>query len=526
MNDQKHFSPGRMNDLLNDQLTIAEQKELESHLEGCDDCRQQLEQLAADPAEWDKAAQHLSDSNAMHPHDWMISNPTVSIKLDANQTEPTSDIHDSYAPLPLEAPTHPEMLGRIDGFEIEKEIGRGGCGVVYKGFDRELNRPVAIKVLAPHLAANGIARQRFAREARAAAAVVHPNVVPIHGVSSEPKRPYIVMSLVNGRSLESHVREHGPLDLKDIVRISQQIADGLAAAHRQGLIHRDIKPANILLEQDVCRVMITDFGLARAADDAAITQTGWLAGTPHYMSPEQAKGSEIDQRSDLFSLGSLIYFMSTGREPFRAEKPFAVIQKIINETPVKARQVNTEVSKTLAQIIDRLLCKIPKERFQSADELHQTLEEYLAHLQNPLASPKPRRIGPKRNSLAPYLGIAAALMLGFSGWYALQTNGFFTPNSPVNEVITPGEATTNPPLLSQLSTLPTYSTDSTSFVTDDEFQQQIDFLNDDLTKLEAGFRPFADESETRLNELESIQVPQENDPELSPSGLNPEHDNN
>ena len=231
----------------------------------------------------------------------------------------------------------------------------------------------------------------------------------------------MVMRLVNGRSLEAHVRSHGPLELKDVIRIAQQIASGLAAAHRQGLIHRDIKPANILLEQDVSRVMITDFGLARAADDAAITQTGWLAGTPHYMSPEQARGTQIDQRSDLFSLGSLIYFMTTGREPFRAEKPFAVIQKIINEVPVRVRELNADASKTLAQIIERLLEKNPKDRFQSAEEVQQKLEQYLAHLQNPLASPKPRRIRARKIRVRFLVGLAtmvavSAMMFALSQW--------------------------------------------------------------------------------------------------------------
>ena len=239
-----------------------------------------------------------------------------------------------------------------------RSSGAAGWELSFKGFDAELNRPVAIKFLAPHLAASGVARQRFAREAQAAAAVVHPNVVPIHSVNSSPVRPYIVMALVSGRSLQKHVEHHGPLPVKDVVRIGQQIAAGLAAAHEQGLVHRDIKPANILLEHDVSRVMITDFGLARAADDAALTQTGWLAGTPHYMSPEQAGGEEIDHRSDLFSLGSVMYFMATGREPFRAEKSLAVLQKIARAmTLLQPVRSTAPFRRTLEQIIEKLLAK-------------------------------------------------------------------------------------------------------------------------------------------------------------------------
>jgi serine/threonine-protein kinase len=489
--ENQHFNSELFTQLLSNELAADQQLAVESHLENCSHCQRQLESLVAGHDEWDKARQHLTDSNELKPGDWMINQQTVSVMLtpdgNAFENRPGSvgESTTFYEQLALDAPTHPEMLGRIDGFEIEKVIGRGGCGVVYKGFDRELHRPVAIKVLAPQLASNGIARQRFAREARAAAAVVHPNVVPIHSVSPGPERPYIVMSLVNGRSLEAHVREHGPLELKDIVRIAQQIAAGLAAAHRQGLIHRDIKPANILLEQDVSRVMITDFGLARASDDAAITQTGWLAGTPHYMSPEQARGVDIDQRSDLFSLGSVIYFMATGREPFRAEKPFAVIQKIIAEKPARPRQVNSDISKTLEQIIERLLSKHPRNRFQSAEEVQQALEKYLAHLQNPLTSPAPRGILARRRKLTPaFLGVCAALLLAASGWFAYTAGGLpiFTGKAQPSpaKVFFDSPATTASPLESGIDFM-----NATDNLSDDDFEMQLELLNEEISRMEA-----------------------------------------
>jgi len=274
--------------------------------------------------------------------------------------------------------------------QLEQIIGRGGMGVVYKGFDSVLNRPVAIKFLAPHLSVSGVARKRFAREAQAAAAVVHPNVVPIYSIGSSRKRPYLVMALVSGRSLQKHVQEHGPLPIEDVVRIGQQIAAGLSAAHQQGLVHRDIKPANILLEKDVSRVLITDFGLARAADEAGLTQSGWLAGTPQYMSPEQARGHEVDHRSDLFSLGSVMYFMATGREPFRADHPYAVLQQIGADDPVSARSINSRVPAALNDLIFRLLSKNPMDRFDSAASVQQGLTHYLAHLQNPTQYQRPK----------------------------------------------------------------------------------------------------------------------------------------
>ncbi len=194
------------------------------------------------------------------------------------------------------------MLGRLGRYEIERLIGSGGMGVVFKAFDTDLNRPVAIKVLAPHLAGIGAARQRFAREARAVAAVVHEHIVAIYNVESNDPAPFLVMQYVAGESLQQRIDRCGPLKLPEILRIAMQTSAGLAAAHAQGLVHRDIKPANILLEQGVERALLTDFGLARASDDASLTHTGYHLGTPQYMSPEQASGEPIDARAAISSV--------------------------------------------------------------------------------------------------------------------------------------------------------------------------------------------------------------------------------
>jgi len=182
-------------------------------------------------------------------------------------------------------------------------------GIVFKGFDTELNRPVAINILSSYLAGIGSALKRFAREARAAAAVVHDHVVPIHNVETERETPFLMMKYIGGESLQCRIDREGALELCEILRIGNQVASGLAAAQQQGLVHRDIKPSNILMEQGVERALITDFGLARASDDASLTQTGFHPGTPQYMSPEQSSGEPVDARSDLFSLGSVLYTM-------------------------------------------------------------------------------------------------------------------------------------------------------------------------------------------------------------------------
>jgi serine/threonine-protein kinase len=290
--------------------------------------------------------------------------------------------------------------------------------VVLKAFDPALHRPVAIKVLSPALAASGAARQRFTREARAAAAVVHEHVVTVHGVEAQNGLPYLVMEYVAGRSLQQRLDESGPLGLREVLRIGMQTASGLAAAHAQGLVHRDVKPANILLENGVERVKLTDFGLARAADDASLTQSGVVTGTPQYMAPEQARGEAVDARSDLFSLGSTLYAACAGHAPFRANSSLAVLRRVIEEAPRPLREVNPDVPPWLAAIVERLMAKDPADRFQDAGAVAELLGQCLAHVQHPEALPLPTVPGaPRPRRSAPWLalaGLAAAAALGLN----------------------------------------------------------------------------------------------------------------
>jgi WD40 repeat protein len=239
------------------------------------------------------------------------------------------------------------------------------------------------------LASNVLARQRFLREAQAAAAVTHDHVVAIHAVDEAAGVPFIVMEYIVGLSLEERIKKTGALKVQEVLRIGMQAASGLAAAHAQGLVHRDVKPSNILLENGVERVKLTDFGLARAADDAQITQTGVVAGTPEYMSPEQAAGMKLDQRSDLFSLGCVLYAMCTGRSPFRATSALAALRRVSEETPRPIRDLNPAIPDWLVQVIDRLLEKDADKRFQSASDVADLLGTYLAHLQRSPDTPLP-----------------------------------------------------------------------------------------------------------------------------------------
>src|SRR5262249_18321383 len=213
--------------------------------------------------------------------------------------------------------------------DVLRVIGRGGMGVVLHGHDPCLQRDVAIKVIDPELAGNETARARFCREARPAAAVPPQNPVAAHpGDEDEhPKLPYLIMQLVNGESLEQRLRRVGKISVFEVTKLGKQAAAGLAAAHAGGLIHRDIKPGNILLEADTDRVKLTDFGLARAAEDVKLTSTGFVSGTPLYMSPEQARGDEADHRSDLYSFGAVMYEMLAARPPFEGKSPLAVLRQ-------------------------------------------------------------------------------------------------------------------------------------------------------------------------------------------------------
>jgi eukaryotic-like serine/threonine-protein kinase len=289
----------------------------------------------------------------------------------------------------LQPASRPDIFGMLGPYEVEEVIGHGGMGVVLKAFEPALHRLVAIKVMAAAVAGSAVARQRFTREAKAAAAVSHDHIVTVHGVNETAGLPYLVMQYVPGESLQARLDRGGPLEVTEIVRIGLQTASGLAAAHAQGLIHRDIKPANLLLENGLARVRITDFGLARMADDTHLTQQGVLAGTPEYMAPEQARGEKVDHRADLFSLGSVLYAMCTGVPPFRGSSTVAVLRQVSDQAPPLIRELNPDIPSWLETFIARLMAKNPAERFQSAAEVAALLEGYLAYLRQPVTITAP-----------------------------------------------------------------------------------------------------------------------------------------
>jgi serine/threonine protein kinase/formylglycine-generating enzyme required for sulfatase activity len=293
-----------------------------------------------------------------------------------NRNEETDEIPLGY----LESPTRPDSLGRLGHYEVLEVVGRGAFGTVLRAFDEKLQRVVAIKVLAIELASTSPARKRFLREAQSSAQIRHEHVVSVYAVEEKPI-PYLVMEYIPGQTLQQKLDTTGPLDVLTVLRLGGQIAEGLAAAHAMDLIHRDIKPGNILLETGVRdRVKITDFGLARTADDASMTQSGIIAGTPMYMAPEQALGHKLDQRADLFSLGSVLYQMVSGRPPFRASSTLAVLKRLTEDTPRPIQEVIPETPQWLCDIISKLHAKHPEERFQTAREVADVLADCEAQL--------------------------------------------------------------------------------------------------------------------------------------------------
>jgi serine/threonine-protein kinase len=371
--------------LLSGQLTEAAASDVTQHVENCPSCCRDLEQLAADPRWWQEARRFLAEDDAGQDTDDTNLVPESQGAGSHDEADTIRELVTGY----FEPADDPAIIGRLDQYDILGIIGHGGMGVVLKSHDRQLNRHVAIKVLAPHYATSASARQRFAREAQAAAAVVHPNVLAIHAVCGNSRLPYLVMPYVVGQSLQQRIDRQGPLDVKDVLRIGMQTAEGLAAAHAQGLVHRDVKPANILLEHGVQRVLLTDFGLARAIDDASMTRSGVIAGTPQYMSPEQARGEPVDFRTDLFSLGSVLYALCAGRPPFRAETTMGVLRRICDVPPRSLQEVNPDVPAWLASIVHRLLAQAPQDRFPSARDVAHLLARCLAHVQHPTAVPLP-----------------------------------------------------------------------------------------------------------------------------------------
>jgi serine/threonine protein kinase len=282
---------------------------------------------------------------------------------------PASELYAFLAPSQA-----PDEIGRLGSYRVLQVLGAGGMGVVFEAEDPQLGRRVALKAMLPALATSEPARQRFLREARAAAAVEHDHIVPIYQVGEDRGVPFIAMPFLRGEPLDQRLARQGRLDVGEVLRIGREAAAGLAAAHTKGLVHRDIKPANLWLEEQTGRVKILDFGLARAAAETGqLTQSGVIVGTPEYMAPEQGRGKAVDARCDVFSLGCVLYRMATGRMPFRGTDLISTLMAVATEEPRPPRELEPSLPPALSRLILRLLAKDPADRPPSAQAVVEAL---------------------------------------------------------------------------------------------------------------------------------------------------------
>jgi serine/threonine protein kinase len=282
------------------------------------------------------------------------------------------------APLEFGLPAAPGEAGTLGPYRVVRELGRGGMGAVFLAVDTRLDRQLALKVMLPEFAANAEARERFLREARAAAKIGHDNVVTVFEADERDGIPYITMQLLQGYPLDAFIQKKGTPSLRNVLRITREAALGLAAAHKLGVVHRDVKPANLWLEAPHGRVKLLDFGLARPDGlDSELTKTGVLIGTPAFMSPEQALGERVDQRTDLFSLGAVLYWLCTGQLPFPGLNVVAVLKALATEEPKPVLALNPKLPGPLAELIHQLLARAPERRPQTATEVANRLHEIM-----------------------------------------------------------------------------------------------------------------------------------------------------
>ena len=283
------------------------------------------------------------------------------------------------------------MEQRIGRYQILEEIAAGGQGTVYRAFDPDSGQIIALKVLHPNLSGDRGYIERFRREASLAASIDHPNVVKIFEVGQDGDQHFMALEFLP-ESLARVVESGGQMRLEGASQFGLQIAEGLAAAHALGIVHRDIKPQNVLIGADGS-AKVTDFGIARAESLNTMTATGVVMGTPHYMSPEQARGARADARSDVYSLGCLMYHMLAGEVPFTGETPMAVIRQQIEEQPRRLRERRKDVPRGLEAVIDRAMAKDPDRRYQSAAEIAQAIRAAAPGVSRPV-TPQARRATP------------------------------------------------------------------------------------------------------------------------------------
>jgi serine/threonine protein kinase len=382
------------------------------HLKSCHDCMQQIEALSTKDALIDLIRQARTVSNV--PTGETVDGLVQRLRELRSEATCTHNAPDGkHLTEFLAAAQAPDELGRLGPYRVLQVLGAGGMGVVFRAEDPQLARLVALKAMLPRLAAGETGRQRFLREARAAAALKHDHVVSIYQVGEDRGVPFLAMEFLEGEPVDMRLRRAGKLPAAEVLRIGREIALGLAAAHKRGLIHRDIKPANIWLEAETGRVKILDFGLARAVgQENQLTQEGAIIGTPAYMAPEQARGQNLDARCDLFSLGCVLYRMATGAAPFHGTDVVSTLMAVANETPRPPQLLEPSLPKALADLIVKLLAKEAVDRPESAQVVAHELDQIAGELVRPVPAASHRKWWPAPAIAASLLAMLAMVVAG------------------------------------------------------------------------------------------------------------------
>ena len=342
-------------------ISAEQEKALTEHVDQCETCQAAIERFSSPFVD---SVQVLAEANVVG-NSVLLRERLGKLKIQRPSPQPgTVPQHQDLQPWIDEGDTE---IGRVGHYDLIRCIGRGGMGVVFEAFDRELQRPVAVKMMSPALLTEPANSKRFLREARAAAGINHPNVVSVYAVEQIRELPYLVMELVEGESLAAYVQRVGRVPMENVISIAGQISNGLAAAHVAGVVHRDVKPANILLDSAMGNAKLTDFGLARSTEGSSATQSGLLLGTPTFAAPEQIDSTKpFDHRADLFSLGSVLYLLCSGQAPFAGPSLMSILHEVCSKAPTPVESLNPQTPDWLATLIHRLHAKDPKDRFESA----------------------------------------------------------------------------------------------------------------------------------------------------------------
>ena len=352
--------------LIADQLTAEETARLTAHLDTCESCQARLTKLESLPMLGCRLSDLKNSDRDVEVFNRLVTPSNTQAEVET-PNEPSVAKSD-------QRPATSEVF-TCDGFDILRTIGQGGMGVVFLARERSLDRLVAIKVLSPHLAGDPAARQRFLREARSAASVVHPNVIAVHAVSENLQRPFLVMEYVDGVSLRQSLDLGNRFSASRIAKIASQLCAALGVAHSRGIVHRDVKPGNIMLSAQTGDALLGDFGLAKSEYPSNLTMSGTIVGTPGYVAPELLESdAAADHRADLFSLGAVLYATCTGSSPFQADSLMGTLHRVATFEPVDLATRNADIPAWLSNIVMRLLSKDPNDRYQCAADVLEALK--------------------------------------------------------------------------------------------------------------------------------------------------------